>query len=217
MPIPEDHIRVTFIGAGPQTEVFNTGFWINTNGSTYTSTELNTLATAIRDAWVTNCRATWCSLMHSDQQWKEVRTYWYNGGPTPNQAQAVGVSTITGAAGTISTKTSLAHALVATLKSNFAGRSYRGRMYLPATGYGYQTGTWTYSTTGLQAVADSVGNLFGTINGWASPIRDVVIVSPLKTATSKVVSVVVDDKPDIQRRRMNKIVQANEYTKAVVA
>jgi hypothetical protein len=111
-------------------------------------------------------------------------------------------------------------AMVQSLRSDSSGRSYRGRMYLPCNGVGLQEdGHFTSSdcdamatatATYLEAVASAIsGNPGG---GDSTPC----VASFTKSFCTNITSVVVDDIPDTQHRREDKLGSAYEASHPVV-
>jgi hypothetical protein len=131
-----------------------------------------------------------------------AKLYCYpSGGPT---AAAIGSKALT-VAGTGSTGTTpLQTAMVATLLTGQAGRSFRGRIYVPAPNAAI--GTDHQFTTG---VLDAVGEGLQTYLGWIKT-SDVLpdstglfgsIVSQQRSVATPITDIRIDTKPDVQRRR----------------
>ena len=100
-------------------------------------------------------------------------------------------------------------AMVQSLRTNSSGRSYRGRMYLPAQGAtldGYGrfaqadcTNMCNDTVTYLEAAAAAVGG--GTGGGDSTPC----VASFTKSFCTNVTEVLVDNIPDTQHRREDKL------------
>jgi hypothetical protein len=121
------------------------------------------------------------------------------GGPS---ATIIGEHDPTPYAGTVARSVPNQCSLVISLRTGLAGRSHRGRMYLPI-------GTLDGGTLGQ--VPESTASNCGDI--WAACFTDwnasgdngtVVVMSSAKTSAAPITSVVVDTKVDIQRRRAMK-------------
>jgi hypothetical protein len=200
--IPADVTRVSIIGTGPGSEVFDTSFWL-VGDAPLNSAGANAIAASVVTAWNANAANAWKTCLATTQQFTEVRVYGYkNGGPT---AQAIGTAAITGGTGTGANKNALQVCMVVSLRTLFAGRRNRGRMYLPATGL-TPSSAHDFSSTNVTNVATGTAAFFTALN--ALPAAYIVgVVSQVGAgATNGVTSVYVDGKPDIQRRRANKFV-----------
>jgi hypothetical protein len=206
-----DVFRVSIIGTGPGSETFDTSFWVS-QGAPTSSGAANTLAGQIRDAWQTHAATAWKARLGPWQTYTEVRVYSYpNGGPT---APFIGAAAIATGVGTGAYRNPLQTCMVASLRTGFAGRRSRGRMYLPATGDQLSvTHDWPLAT--CTAVANATSAFFTAVNG-INAIGDVVVLSQVGAGVAtKVTSIVVDGKPDIQRRRANKFTAAYTFTATV--
>jgi hypothetical protein len=82
------------------------------------------------------------------------------------------------------------------------GASYRGRMYLPATGMTLDANR-RFNGAALSAVVNSVKQILaaGNVDGQYGPP---VVVSRTKTVATQITAIRYDLKPDIQRRRANR-------------
>jgi hypothetical protein len=98
--------------------------------------------------------------------------------------------------------------MVATMLTGQSGRSFRGRMYCPATNLGLTAGLIASGqvdavATGLVDAIDAVR----TDTTWRP-----MVVSITQSVMTEIIQVRVDDKPDIQRRRANKLVPSHKNT-----
>jgi hypothetical protein len=196
-----DTYRVSILGTGPLGETFDTSFW-GYNGAPTTNAAANTLAGLIRDAWVTNARTAMIPMLSTQQKYTEIRLYSYpEGGPT---ASFIGSAPITTGTGTSGTFNATQIAMVVSLRTAMAGRRHRGRMYLPAAGLASATQhQWTQ--TQCDDVATAMGNFFSAVNAIGT-FGAVVVLSQVGAGEWENVSEIrVDSKPDIQRRRANKL------------
>lgn len=211
MPIPADIARVSLVGHLPQGELFNTSFWVRSIPVTDAATA-NAFAVAIRDAFQTGGGAALVSLLALNSGYDEVRVYAYeDGGPT---ADWIGSAPLTGTQGTGSTDgLPLQTCMVASLRTGFAGRRSRGRMYLPWI-KGLLVGHQSNSTL-INQVAGGVRDLFEDVNAMTGT-GEVCVLSQVAGATAKVTSVVVDSRPDIQRSHANRQTITSTFTIPVV-
>jgi hypothetical protein len=202
--IMADVMRVSLIGAGPGSEVFDTSFWL-WSGAPATGEAANTLAAQIRDLWAAGpVDNTLRALLTANQNYTEVRVYSYpNGGPN---AGAIGVASIALAdgQGNGSGRGPLQQTMVATLLTPFAGRRSRGRMYLPAAGLAVGSDN-QWPQANCTTVANDLAAFLSAVQGIAA-IGNVSVISQVGAGLATPVNRIrVDTKPDIQRRRANKI------------
>jgi hypothetical protein len=209
--IPNDVTRVSIIGTGPASEVFDTSFWL-VGDAPLNAVGANLIATAVRDAWQANAAASWKSWLSPLQRYTEVRVYGYRtGGPN---ASAIGTAAIVGGDGTGAFRNPVQTCVVAGLRTLFAGRRARGRMYLPATGRQLAPDAlWTLAE--VTALANATGAFFSALNANAAAWTVGIVSQVGAGSVQAVTSVVVDNKPDIQRRRANKFASTAQFTAAV--
>lgn len=214
--IPNDVYHVVFGGSLPSGEIWESGFWVE--GDAPTS---NDLANATAQLWAAQLQAADTSgamritLTHCQASvtFDYVRVYSYPaGGP---HAAYIGYHAAS-IAGTTSDTSVLPNqiCLVVSLRTNNAGRSNRGRMYMPLNGINLQPNAQLN-----QAACTAIAN------GWATCFSDwnasgdngqVVVMSRVGAGHTNVVSeVIVDSIPDTQRKRRNKVAAAFVQTAVV--
>lgn len=204
MPIPSDVIRYAMSGPMPNGEEFVTSLW--TQGQSVASQNDANLVASTMATTLDDHAATFTSIFAAGTQFSKVTAYCYpDGGPT---AKYIGEGTPTANfAGSGHANMPLQAAIVVTLLTGLAGRSFRGRLYLPCTMQDLDTNHQME-----EAVAATLAS------NWASILHDVdfnnaghpvVVSTKLGTATG-ISSVRVDTRLDVQRRRANK--QAPEHT-----
>lgn len=192
--------RFVIKGTGPGSEIWQTGF------STTCTTQpvdqpalqalLNTIGPFI-DTWWTSVKAH-CYALYS---YTGASAYQYVDPSTSAQFQAD--RTVTPVPGTLTTSGApIDTALVVSLRSATPGRSGRGRMYVPfhepvAFGAGLYAGT----TSALIGTATKA--LFSSITGGS--VAAPIVVSRTKHQWYPITELVTDNKPDVQRRRENKL------------
>ena len=193
------------------TEIFSVSLWLSTNvdGALVPGTNAqaqSALTTLMGDPTFGAMLDGWRALIFPADAYTSVTLYCYPTGGT--SAAAVATAPITGKAGTSTASGApLQTSMVLTLRTGQAGRSFRGRIYLPARG-GMASGATGYLASGTGPVVTPVINWLhqiailtpfpggvGARAGVASTRRGVF--TPLSQIT-------VDLKPDIQRRRANK-------------
>lgn len=155
------------------------------------------LASAIAASWDDHHDEI-CALIHSDAGYDNLILYDYAaGGPDAGSVQFVALTTGQGTG----TEAPGSNALCAvyTLQTALAGRSHRGRMYLPANALGVVDGT--FDTTAAEVATNNLVAWFNGINGIAEDTPRVVVMSEKLSALTDVISVKCTNKPGTQRRR----------------
>lgn len=204
MAIPANVAKISFQGTLPGGEIWETGFWVQNPGVT-SNTEANALAELAYGQFTANddsggLRIALTILADGQTKVTGCRTAVYTGG---THATYTGVYVdATGLAGGGPATHPNQVCLVASLRTALAGRSHRGRMYLPCTGVTLQS-NGQIDAGGVAAVAA----------GWATGFTDwnasgdngtVVVVSSAIGAATRITAVQVDSRPDVQRRRANR-------------
>lgn len=184
-----------------------------------TPTQMNTRAQAVYAAFQTHCFASAGSkILQVDYgtsvQIQGVRSYQY---PADAPALRVGQSNGAAVSGSGTPQQPPQIAVVASLRSDYAARTGRGRCYLPLTGVPLgasprMTAAKTVSIANGFADFISAVNLIPTgIGAWV-----VSVVGTDTLGDLPVTRVIVDDVFDTQRNRRNKIIAANRGSAAVV-
>lgn len=204
MAIPAGVIRLSHRGHSPMGEQWEFSVW--TEPSTPPADEnalLNYASAAAAIVTDTDVLPIWQKLIRSDSGLDEVRAYFYGNGGTKATLVASAEAIIVGAA---SGGLPLQCAVVVTTLTGLAGRSRRGRAYLPASGYATSPGTHVLSTADATAFATAFATYLSTLKAPADPYpaQTPVVVSGALSATAPIVQVAVDTKIDIQRRRANR-------------
>lgn len=210
MPLPAgDFLNVRFSGAVPS-DTWQIGFWFQINGlgSTPSPTTMNTAATNGLNGFnntVWNVAGTPLKIRNSSAtSFSQSTIYLYR----DNVLAASGTAAISPVIGTGSTGGFNYVSRVVTLLTNQPGRSRRGRVYLPWTGQDVTAGTGLWG-----AEATIVSNLAGHLNAMqgagfffgGAETGDLVVVSSTHGYATSVTSIRMDNKPDTQRGRLNKL------------
>lgn len=215
MPAPAGAVRVVFHGTAPGGEIWETGFWMTGTGVD-SQDDANSLAQILVAEFDASdgsgaMRITMQTIVGAEYHWLSIRTYAYPAGGTV--AQFIGENVLTtprpGLHGTVLPNQCSA---VLTLLTGAAGRSARGRMYLPCTALNLQT-SGQAAPSDIAPVAAAWATAFTDIN--ASTTGKIVVVSQKLVAARQVTSVRMDTKIDIQRRRANKQLAVATSTDAV--
>lgn len=170
------------------------------------SAELSTWATAVFDAVQGNAvlmtaLSTACTL-------ERVDAYYYQ---SEGPAFEVGASTQSSVAGTGGASKTPQTAVVASLLTAQAGRSFRGRIYWPALGVPIQTTDLRISASLLEDLAEAFATLIAEVNTTAPlPGQLVSIYSQTRDLMTPVISARVGNVLDTQRRRRESMVEVYE-------
>lgn len=199
---PTQHIRYTIVGTAPDGEVFNTSVWSNPSQAITNQALLQDSVDSFVDQFVTDLLPTVRSMVRNDTVYTHVRAYYYSGG-TQAEFQAEGnIATADGTGTSTDGVMPLQGCLVASLHTHRPGRSYRGRMYWPATGLALGTAGHYVPNPNCDVLATAMATFF---NNQVATSDDRFVVASQKLSTSQRISeVTVDNRLDIQRRRANR-------------
>lgn len=170
-----------------------------------TGAEIQAWATACAAAVPTAVTSQLSNLLSTQGKITQVKTYEYEAvGQPADRSGAASVNFSGGATPAMPLQT----AMVLSLRTGRAGRSYRGRLYWPAQGASVMSGGRFSSSDHTGAVADVVLMLQAFADAWPATGAIVpVIVSASQNAVTPVTSVQVGDVPDTQRRRRDALVE----------
>lgn len=188
-------------GLAPGAEVWQTGLSVIASPLPGTQAALQTDCDALEPFLNT----FWNSLkphVYSFFSYTGIKMYAYSGAATRASLQAQTLRTAN-AGSLVANSSPIDTALVASLRTAVPGRSGRGRMYLPCHDVvGPSAGCFVGSASADYALA--VKNLADAIAGYSS--YAVAVVSRTTSNWELVRKVICDNRPDVQRRRENKIV-----------
>lgn len=192
--------KVVIKGTGPGSEIWQTGFTTAAITPPTTQAALQTDCNAI-SAFVTTFWNSIKATIFSCYSLTEVDMYQYIWPATKAQFQAQTILT-PNAGSLVAAGSPIDTALVVSIRSAVPGRSGRGRMYLPyhstcANASGLVTGT-PYNTYGT-----AVKTLFTSVAGYSSYAP--IVPSRTHGTWQPPSSIVTDNKPDVQRRRENRL------------
>ena len=197
--------------AGAQRWSMGFGFRLTPDGGLPSAEALTTLANQLFSDFNTTWFSTTTSgslrlgaQMGTRSSFDSVRTYYTNAPGSP--ALVVGASTTASVAGTAGGNQPPQIAAVCTLLTGRAGRSYRGRVYVPIN-----TGTdtdGTFAASVAQAQAQACANFLSaaatrSLNGG---VLIPCVTSATRAENTPITAVRVDNVLDTQRRRRDKIV-----------
>lgn len=201
MGIVAHSLRLVAVGNLPSGEVFNTGLWTL---SDVAIPDYNALILAMAtpqsafNTFFTNIKAYWCV----GTKVSELKGYYYDGGESGSTATLSASVPLTTNEGAAAIKMPDQCTMVASLRTGRAGRSFRGRMYIPTPALTISNDSQVPSVNTVD-IATRTATLITTIN--ASSLG-VVVMSATQTAATPVTAVQVNSVVDTQRRRTNKIV-----------
>jgi hypothetical protein len=221
MGLPNGDLLLIRLGGDVAGDDWSIGFWFKITGqsSVPTPSQMNSAANALLGGFNTlfwsAATNPWKNRCSTGTTLKTSKSYYYRDGVL----SAAGTSAITAVAGTGSSTQPNPVAQVITLLTDQPGRNKRGRVYMPATALPptASTGLWGASA----ALVSNLASLFSTSSGaqstgyffGGSDVADLVVVSqggqrPVVTApvATSVTSLRMDNKPDTQRGRENKLV-----------
>jgi hypothetical protein len=155
------------------------------------------------------------AIANTDTKCVSFECLWVEAGNSAATFQAITSFTSAEAVGIGSSATQTQAAIVVSQRSATPGAHGRGRMYLPATGYGALIGSGHYlNTTTVDGIANATKTYFQAVNALTVNSGAVFIgVGSQLPSPPPVTSLRVDNEFDVQRRRANKI-QAS-YVKSV--
>jgi len=204
---PYAYGRISFFGRIGADQSWSTGWSFTNTGTPSSQNLMDLLAYQVSQ----ECDLMWngnnqgvgaASLNAQDTTMTGVRAYWYPAGTNKASAQGEFIYSAprvgTGTA-SLPTQTSV---VVSTLSGN-PGRANRGRMYLPATGATLNGHQLVLAPTGQ--FTTQIGNALTNFNLIDSAVGDYRCVIASAQAPIPIVRVRVDTRPDIQRRRADKV------------
>lgn len=206
MPLPAADLIKVLIGGAMGNENWSIGLWFNTTGiGAVTPSDMNNLASDCVGAWQTFWTAQLKAKNAAATTSGIARVSWYDAGVLTN----TGFASAGPAAGTGTGPNPAYVARVITLLTDFAGRSYRGRLYLPWTGEAVSGSTFQWG---------SVATLLAAFKTFAQAC-ETAILARMPTATTANFAVVgrtngnvtnvhslrIDGLPDTQHGRSRRL------------
>lgn len=209
MPLSEEYIKHVVTGSLASGQTWSLGLWtLPTFTTGYPSqTQVNSITAALDAYW-----ATWWTAVKPINGTNTTRTgsstYVYL--PASTAASLVARTTLgTPVAGTgTGNPLPTTVAMVASLRTDRAGRSGRGRCYTPATAAVLVNNQ--FSSANCATVSAAYKALINSINSYSSPGNNVsalqvVVLSRVHDSNSPVTSITVNSRPDSQRPRGDKV------------
>lgn len=200
MTIPIGVNRIVIQGHLTGGEIFATSFW--TQGNVPGSQSLaNLFATTVQSLFAIRPLPTLKGIIDASCGYDSVKTYHYpTGGPN---ATYLGTAAFTTGVGTsVAPLLTNQSAIVASLRTQLAGRSHRGRMYFPCTAATLPNHQGATTLPGN--VAPDVAGFFGDVKVNGTVGIPVIVSQVAGGSYTPISSVIVDSRLDVQRRRANK-------------
>jgi len=200
--------RFVLVGSMPGGEEWASGLWWTVNAAPVNGPDFQSFV----DEYATTAHGStgWFRGQNvAAATWTGVKGYYHAGNPGAPAVFAgenVFGSPITGTGS--GQEQANQTALVASMLTGQSGRSFRGRMYVPATDLGISGGV--VASGQVDAVAAGLVDLIDAVRT-ATTWRPMV-VSVTKDVMTEIIQVRVDNKPDTQRRRANKLVPTYKNT-----
>lgn len=192
-------IKAVVSGHALSGEIFAFGWQMDGSAIT-TQADLDALAVSIAGLLENSTSNTWLrGTMTSAEGVDALDLYQYSGGAKATSQTHATITGVSGSAATVSFP--LQVACCVTLLTGKPGRSKKGRLYLPASGIGFNGGA--FANANVDAIAAGVNQLFSDIKA-LTPSAPVVVASATAATNTPVNQVRVDSKPDTQRRRSMK-------------
>jgi hypothetical protein len=219
MPIPGNRLKLVPYGTIDSAQDWSTAlnFSATLVDDSWDIDNLLAVTTALEaffNTWATDVSAFWSA----STEYLGLKAYYYGvaGDVASLSADAVASSPIPGSGSTILPTQCC---LVCTTRTGHAGRSYRGRSYMPLTASALPANNEVLLTTATN-VANAYQALIGSCNGYTNPTESLdsmtfVVASAKLSSLLPVTSIDVDSRVDIQRRRADKIAPAFTVTKPI--
>jgi hypothetical protein len=201
-----------------------TGCWF-TPGGVSTLAALETAVNNARDEIAAASYKNYLiDIISADQSFDKLTAYYYADATAKASFGASAAFAGTGLVGGSSPNNPLQTAICCTLGTGHTGASYRGRMYLPATGISLVAGhqfdtTQTQNTVTMLAGTGTTDGLLWdmarALDAAGSGGSDPVVFSRKLNQENKVTTISADTRPDIQRRRAKSQVPIARKTSAL--
>lgn len=211
MTIPAGVNRIVISGHLSTNEIFATSFWTQGNVPVSQSAA-NVFAANVATLFGVRPLGQLKFMMASDSGYDTVKTYHYpTGGPAATYLGQAAIASGTGA-GT-GTTLPLQGAIVASLRTQLAGRSHRGRMYFPVVAE--TLANHQLASARVNTLAPDVAGFFSDVKANGSVGIPVIVSQVGGGSYTPITSVIVDSRLDVQRRRANKQVALYSVTSNV--
>lgn len=208
MAIPKGAVHVVFGGTLPSSERFAWGFWLNSlHVGDVVDSNIDIDLPLVLDLASRKIVSRWAGIIAGFPPltaYDRVDGYYYGADGTHATISAEKTFTL---AGTAAAGTAMPDqlAMVASLRTGRAGRSYRGRAYLPMCNTTQLATGGQVGDTFVTAYATAVRGLLADLNAGegssSTPGMPPVVVSRTLTHMQPITAVRMDSRPDVQRSR----------------
>lgn len=214
MPVPAHAIKCVFKGAMQGGEVFNHSLWFD-YGAQPTQLQLDSLNGVVASTFNTSLNTTAVKAnFPTTMTYNTVTSYSYAGGPHVDRVS--GPLSLATWIGTGASALPNQCAMVMSIKTGTPGRSFRGRIYLPAPAAGAISSTGQVGNTTINSIGNAwISFLTGmAAGGGGVPVLHLQVVSATRGVMTSGVSLLIDSRLDVQRRRANKqaVSQVNAFS-----
>lgn len=204
--------RMVCYGDLPGGEIWASGFWISYPAAPADGTAWQVIVQTVGTAMFAH--SGWFQPQNvAGATWLGVKGYYHAanpGAPAIFAGDGVFGSALAGTGSGDEMPNQIA--CVATLQTGQSGRSYRGRMYIPTTNLAIAGGF--VGSSQVNAMANGLADCLTAAATAAGGTLQVVSIS--KDVMTAMIAVRVDDKPDTQRRRSNRLGPTYQAIAAVV-
>lgn len=213
MAIPVGALKTVATGTLASGEVFAHSQWFDGSSSIGSAASRASAETDINNLFANDfLTAGTLNLFANSVQWRQMLFYWYNGG---SAAAFTGQTVFTGKVGTQAGATLPQQvALAVTQRTDRAGRSYRGRSYLPSLAATYAGTSGLLSSALAQNLATAYALWLSDCLG-RSPSIIPAVMSAKQSVLTPITVVDVDTRFDVQRSRANKVTGAQQMSARV--
>lgn len=206
MPPTYQHGRLSLYGTILTTQSWSVNLGFDVNPTGLTNATLNTWLASLQtplNTWFTTANGPG-SINATDLVFIGARAEWYPASSTTAQYSA-NYTLTTARAGTSGNFGPTQQCIVVSLQTASSSRKAKGRLYVPATGGNTSTGH-KYTNTVVDGISAATAGLITAINGTSIASNAVsIVVNGSDSFAHAVTQVSVDNEPDIQRRRANKV------------
>jgi len=210
MAYATDTVRLSVYGTIDGVQSWSTGFALAVElaPGSWGPNNLQSLVSALNTGPLTTWWTALTLIPGTTTLWTGTRAYYYPAGAT-SSAFLADVPLTTAKAGTGAGSMPRLISICASLRTDVAGRSGRGRSYFPCTGVSTPT-TGQFASTTCTTVANAYAALLTSFNGFnVAPYNltgmTSVVASLTKSQNNDITSVIVDSIPDTQHRREDKL------------
>lgn len=217
--LPSDAVKLVIQGSIAGVQSWSVGLWgqITLPGGAWAIANQQAATEDLAgfvETWAVAMRQFWAP----DTQYEQLSSYFYPAHSLVSTQVGTFAET-TPIVGTGSHYHSTSCSMVQSLRTDVPGRSGRGRIYVPADAANINT-AHEFSSSDIGAASGATATMLHGFNGYSSVPHGVtalhmMVASFTKLQMNDITSVVVDSRPDSQRRREDKMPITNTSTSPV--